>query len=101
MESKRVPHADKVLAAIVTAIPPFETSLQDNSQSFQCIETLLKVAVRQKHASKAEFNFAGLLQTVFETTLAGNKALLADMLVMMAIESTCLLTRIFACLHLT
>ena len=63
IQSKKLPHADKILAAIVSSIAPFETTLQDkNSQtSLTCVQQVLKVAVIQKQANPTEFNFAGLL----------------------------------------
>ena len=48
IESKVVPHSDKILAALVGAISPFESSLQENAQNLQCLEAVMRVAVRQK-----------------------------------------------------
>ena len=33
IENKVVPHSDKLLAALVGAVPPFEESLQENAQN--------------------------------------------------------------------
>lgn len=60
IHAKKVPHADKILGAIVSALPSFESSLLENSQNLTCIESLLRVAVSQKQADPSTFNFAGL-----------------------------------------
>ena len=46
IESKIVPHADKILVAIVQILPPIDKSLQENPQTVTCLETLMRVAVK-------------------------------------------------------
>lgn len=47
---KQLPHADKILASIVSSITPFESasSLQDrgSQMNLTCVNNILKVAVR-------------------------------------------------------
>ena len=101
IQGKSVPHADKILASIVSSVPAFETSLLDNAQNLTCAEFILRVAVQQKRANPTDFNFAGLVQALFDGVFGGNKNLLCDFLVQTAIESDCQLSRVFAILHLT
>lgn len=60
IHAKKIPHADKILGAIVSALPPFEISLLENTQNLACIENILRVAVSQKQADPLNFNFTGL-----------------------------------------
>lgn len=47
-QAKKVPCADKILGAIVTAVPAFENTLQESPVNYDCITSVLKVAVSQK-----------------------------------------------------
>lgn len=48
IQGKQVPNSDKILASILSSIPPIESSLFSNSQGLQCIQSILQVAVKQK-----------------------------------------------------
>ena len=66
----------------------------------QYIKKLISVSLLQKQSNAAEFNLTGLLQYLYEKTLQGSKTLLCELLVEIAIESSCCISRIFACLQL-
>ena len=93
-------HADKILAALLQAVPSVKVSLQEDPKSLLCIKKLISVSLIQKQSDSAGFNLAGILQCLYEKTLDGSASLLCELLIEIAIESKCFISRIFSCLQL-